>query len=486
MSEARFGQLPVLLIDDDIQALENTRNLLLTAGFCNVFMLSDSRMALSFLEQHAMAAIVLDLMMPHLDGAELLKQLYRDHPHIPVIVETAADDVRIAVECIKSGAFDYLVKPVRMVSLVSTLKKALESWSLRQADAAREQGFPNGGLNCPEAFAEIRTASSKMFSVFKYVEKVAGSMLPVMITGESGTGKELLARAIHRLSAVPGEMVTVNVAGLDDTMFSDTLFGHRKGAFTGADQIREGLVCRAAGGTLFLDEIGDLNEQSQVKLLRLLQEREYYPAGSDVVRTSSARILLATNVELESMIKEGKFRRDLYFRLCTHLIHIPPLRERREDIPLLLEGFIEAAARHFNKPLPPVAPDLADALAKHPFHGNVRELRSMVFDAVARCPGGSLKTGSFPALVRQGASGQNAALQVSANGFDAIYSLFGRLPTFREIEDFLINEALKVSGSNHALAAALLGVTRQTIGNRLKSQPQKNTSGKYKRTPGPV
>jgi len=470
LNEVKYRQLPVLLIDDDPQTLENTRNLLLTAGFGNVFMISDSRITLSFLEQHEVAAIILDLTMPHICGLDLLQLLSRDYPHIPVIVETAADDVKIAVECMKTGAFDYLVKPVEMTGLVSILKKSLEAEPEHQNNSQPQHCLKKYGLKFPEAFKEIKSCSSRMYSIFRYAEKIAKSHFPVMITGESGTGKELLARAIHILSAVDGEMVTVNVAGLDDVMFSDVLFGHRKGAFTGADKMREGLVAKAAGGTLFLDEIGDLNEQSQVKLLRLLQEREYYPAGSDTVKTSSARVLLATNVDLDIMIKKGRFRRDLYFRLCTHLIHILPLRERSEDIPLLFATFVEAAARHFKKPAPVIEPGVVESLIRYPFHGNVRELQSMVFDAVARISSGILRINNFPVIGQQAAPRSNITLKPSGDKFDSICSLFGRLPTFREIEDFLIKEALKVSGSNHALAAELLGVTRQTINNRLKNK----------------
>ncbi|BCS55794.1 sigma-54 dependent transcriptional regulator [Geobacter sp. SVR] len=461
------GQFSVLLIDDDPHALELNRMLLLNAGIGMVLTLSDSRATLPFLEQHDISLVVLDLMMPHVNGAELLPLIHRDYPHIPVIVETAASEVETAVRCMKSGAIDYLVKPVEPDRLVTAVKNALNFDDLLHEVSSLKNYLLNDRLEHAEAFAEIKTTSRKMRSIFQYAEVVASSPQPVLITGETGVGKELFARSIHRISGVRGEFVSVNVAGLDDAMFSDTLFGHKKGAFTGADQFRDGLVSKAGGGTLFLDEIGDLNELSQVKLLRLLQEREYYPVGADTLKTSTARIVLATNIDLEARIKEGRFRRDLYYRLCTHQIHIPALRERPEDIPLLLATFIEVAARHFNKRKPTPSPELISALVGYAFPGNVRELHARVFDAVARHNDGMLSLESFPGITNA-APARSSTVVLPADG-NGIYNIFGRLPTFREIENYLITEAMKVSGGSQAVAASMLGVTRQTISNRLKS-----------------
>lgn len=337
-----------------------------------------------------------------------------------------------------------------------------------QPNSAVQRCMPNDRRTYSEAFSDFTTVSRKMHALFKYTAVVARSPQSILITGETGVGKELFARAIHRISRVPGPFISINVAGLDDALFSDTLFGHKKGAFSGADQSRDGLVSKASTGTLFLDEIGDLNELSQVKLLRLLQEREYYPVGADLVKTSLARIVLATNVNLAERIKNGSFRRDLYYRLCGHEIHIPPLRERREDIPALLEGFIAETAVRFDRNVPSISPDLITALVTYDFPGNVRELQARINDAMARNVGSILTLDDFPGI-------SGAALPLSnpctaATAADVgIYSLFGRLPTFREIEDYLLLEALKISDGNYAVAASLLGVTRQTISKRLKS-----------------
>ena len=246
-----------------------------------------------------------------------------------------------------------------------------------------------------EAFAEIITRDKAMGAVFRYVEAVAPSPYPVLITGETGTGKELVARAVHRLSARSGEFVAVNVAGLDDTMFSDTLFGHTKGAYTSADRPREGLITTAAEGTLFLDEIGDLAVASQVKLLRLLQDGAYHPLGADRPRQSRARIVVATNCDVLQAVNAGTFRKDLYYRLRTHHVQLPPLRERTGDLPLLVAHFVEKAALAVGKPTPTVPLALHQLLKSYCFPGNLRELEAMIVDAVARQRGRILSLESF-------------------------------------------------------------------------------------------
>ena len=457
----------VLLVSDNPQTLEQTKLLFQDAGISHVLALSDSRATLTLLEQHAVSLIVLD-MTPAIYKAELLPRICREYPGVPVIVETASPDVETAINCMKAGSVDYLVRPIEPGRMVVAAENALKSNYSQQEVSSLKEYLLNDRLEHAEAFTEIKTTRRKMRSIFQYTEVVACSPQAVLITGETGVGKELFARAIHRISGVRGPFISINVAGLDDAMFSDTLFGHKKGAFTGADQYRDGLVCKASHGTLFLDEIGDLNELSQVKLLRLLQEREYYPVGADLVKSSSARIVLATNVNMQERIKEGRFRRDLYYRLCSHQINIPALRERREDIPLLLESFIEEAARHFGRSIPEISPELVQALAEYDFPGNVRELQARVSDAVARHGEGILTLDDFYGISAATQLNSPAPSLAPTSGTAGVYSLFGRLPTFREIEDYLIVEALKVSDGNYAVAASILGVTRQTISKRLK------------------
>jgi DNA-binding NtrC family response regulator len=245
-------------------------------------------------------------------------------------------------------------------------------------------------------------------------------------------------------------------------MFSDALFGHRKGAFTGAGEAREGMVAQAADGTLFLDEIGDLSLTSQVKLLRLLQEKEYYPLGADRPAASRARVVVATNHSLEERIAEGAFRKDLYYRLCAHRVELPPLRERTEDLPLIFEAFLEEASQALRKPKPPYRPELITHLSVYHFPGNVRELKAMVFDAVARHKGGNITIASFRM------TGSDVGCHAGGPGRAAGgFSVTGRFPTLKEMEHYLMDEALRIARGNQGAAAALLGLTRHALNKRL-------------------
>lgn len=460
----------ILLVDDELNLLKVSKLSLLSQGFTSVVTLSDSREVMPYLAKNRVAVMVLDLFMPHIGGLELLPQIIRDYPDIQVIVMTALDETETAVRCIKSGAFDYLTKPVENDRLITSLRKAIEHRSMfREINQLRDRFFSDR-LEHEEAFNAFVTCNEKMRAVFRYLEVIASSRQPVLINGETGTGKELVARALHQLSGCQGEYVAVNVAGLDDVMFADTLFGHRKGAFTGADQPRDGLVAKAAGGTLFLDEIGDLSEQSQTKLLRLLQEREYYPVGSDAPKKSDARVVLATNHDLQQLIAAGKFRRDLYYRLCTHQVSIIPLRERPEDIPLLLDHFLAEAAGQLRKKKPTFPRELSVLLATYHFPGNVRELESMVHDAVARHAGGVLSMESFSDAISS-VRGQPVGLPFAATAGDPFQDVFGHFPTLRESEEYLIGEAMKRAKGNQGIAASLLGITRQTLNKRLQCLP---------------
>lgn len=460
------GSPLIILVDDEPEILFSSTVMLRRAGLDNISTMADSRELLPFLAGHEAGVIVLDLQMPHISGKELLNEVIGTYPHLPVIIVTAANELDTAVECMKTGAFDYMVKPIEASRFVGSIRKAVEMNALRQEIASLRESLLAGRLRDEQAFAAITTRSPRMKAVFAYLEAIATTSQPVLITGETGVGKELLALAIHRLSKRQGQFVALNIAGLDDTVFSDTLFGHTRGAFTGADLAREGLIAQAAGGTLFLDEIGDMGLACQVKLLRLLQEGEYHPLGSDVPRTVDTRIIAATNCDLESLMVEGKFRKDLYYRLRAHRAHIPPLRERPEDIPLLLEAFIQEAARLLDKKTPSYPPDLLNYLATYPFPGNIRELKTMIFDAVARHKGGVLSIAPFREL-NQGNSSLPSPGYRQAPDMKQWLKQAGCFPTLKEMEVCLMEEALNLSGGNQAAAAALLGISRQALNKRL-------------------
>ena len=388
---------------------------------------------------------------------------------------TATNDLETAVQCMQTGAIDYLVKPVEENRLVSSVKRALEIRTLRAEVLSLKDRLLTDTPPQWEAFAEIITQSQAMLAIFRYIEAIAPSPQPVLITGETGTGKELVARALHRLSARPGELVAVNVAGLDDTMFSDTLFGHTRGAFTGAERVRDGLITTTAEGTLFLDEIGDLSVASQVKLLRLLQDGTFYPLGADRPRQSRARIVCATNAEVTQQVSAGTFRKDLYYRLRTHHLHLPPLRARTGDLPLLVQYFVDKAAGMLGKEVPTVPLALYQLLNTYSFPGNVRELEALVFDAVARHQGAVLSLHSFKEAL--GDTPHFAAAEPPAEPLAALMACFPeRLPTLKEAEEALsealITEALRRAEGNQGVAAGLLGISRQALNQRLRRRQQ--------------
>lgn len=301
-----------------------------------------------------------------------------------------------------------------------------------------------------------------MLRIFRYVEMIADSNETILIVGETGTGKELLAEAVHRASGRTDSFVAVNTAGLDDELFSDTLFGHRKGSYTGAVDHREGLIRSAWGGTLFLDEIGSLSAACQIKLLRLVEKGEYLPIGADQPQIARARLVFASNRDLRHLSAKGLFRTDLYYRLHTHELRIPSLRERRCDIKPLFEHFIEEAAAAFNRNAPAVPSNVFDLLRGYRFPGNVRELRSMVFRAVGRHTDGPLSLDAIREMIRQG--------EASLSGADVEPQVVfgGRLPTLGEVAELLIDEALERSDGNQSVAAESLGISRQALNKRLK------------------
>ena len=470
MTEINRIALPaIVLVDDEPSILSSFRLLLEGSGLTQIETFQDSRDLLPFLGCNRVDVVVLDLQMPYLSGKELLEEIVSNFPHISVIIMTAAAEVDTAVTCMRMGALDYLVKPIDPNRYLSSINKALEITALKREIFSLRESRTCGSLQNEGAFKAIRTRSSRMGEIFSYLEGVAPTSQPVLISGETGVGKELVARALHVLSGRRGEYVAVNVAGLDDTLLADTLFGHKKGAFSGAIQTREGVVAKAAGGTLFLDEVGELSLLSQIKLLRLLQEGEYQPLGSDAIAFSTARIIVATNCDLRTAISQGLFRKDLYYRLCAHEVHLPALRERREDIPVLLEQFLTEAALEFGKKPPAYPPCLLNYFSSYPFPGNVRELRAMVFDAMARHQGGVLSISAFQKAIGKEVFSTDACAGQSLDGEELI-KLWGHFPTFKEMEDCLLKEALKCSAGNQGAAAALLGISRQAVNKRIGRQ----------------
>ncbi len=456
----------IIVVDDDVAVLKRLERLLRFEGYGDVALCERASDAWPILASRKILAMVLDLLMPEMDGFEMLDRMHAERPDVPVIVATAVDDLDAVVRCMKAGAFDYVPKSAESARLIASLEHALMIGRLLDDNKALRESLLSNDGKAAGFFESIITRDRKMADIFRYITAIARSDKPILITGESGTGKELFAAAVHAASGRSGELVTVNIAGLDDAMFSDTLFGHKRGAFTGADSDRPGLIERAGGGTLFLDEIGDLPQQSQVKILRLIEQRKYYPLGADLTRSSDALIVAATNKNLEAACAASTFRQDLYYRLETHRIRLPPLRERLGDLPVLVDAFTARAADKFRKAVPGIPPELYDLLGTYDFPGNVRELESMVFDAVGRADGRMLSLESFKSKVFRTAGKATVATIPGISPFASLPSL----PTLDEAVNGLINEALRRAGGNQGVAAGLLGLSRTALNRRLKNQ----------------
>jgi len=456
-------QLPLLLVDDEPSAIKALEWALRAQGLDNLLSCSDGVQALEMLKEREIEVVLLDLNMPRMDGGEVLKRVVQEYPEVPVIIISAVDEVDTAVQCVKEGAFDYLVKPGDQDRLRLSVQRAIEMRDLRRQVGSLQKRLLSEGLQNPDIFEEIVTRDGGMMNVFRYVEAIAPTPCPVLVTGETGTGKELIARAVHRASERKGEFVAVNVAGLDDALFSDALFGHTKGAFTGAAGDRLGLVESARDGTIFLDEIGDLSIPSQVKLLRLLQEHEYYPVGSDNPKRSEARVVVATSQNLEELESAGKFRRDLYYRINAHRVQLPPLRERHGDLALLVHHFTDQTARLLKRERPEVSPAFLKLLERYAFPGNVRELQSLIQDAVSRHTTGQLS----PKLLRPRLR-KTDLCETALDTTQPTILFPGTLPTIKQAVDLLVTEALARTKGSQRAAARLLGISQPALSMRLK------------------
>jgi len=461
MNSGAAPELPVLLVDDEEAVLSGMAKVLTAAGMGNLLTCQDPRRVLALLETREVEAVLLDLAMPHLSGDALLERIHELYPQIPVIIVTASDDIDTAVRCMKQGAFDYMVKAVEPSRLISGVQRAVEMRRLSRRYSSLRDSMLAGGLSRPEPFSRIITRDRHMQTIFQFIESLAPTAETLLLTGETGTGKELFAEAIHAASGRRGPLVKVNTAGVDDNVFADTLFGHARGAFTGAEAVRKGLAQQADTGTLFLDEIGDLAPPSQIKLLRLVESREYYPLGSDLARSTGARFVIATHRDLPELVASGEFRRDLYFRLQTYEVRIPPLRERKEDLPLLLDHFLGQAAEQLGKKRLAVPPELLVLLQTYDFPGNVRELRSMIFNAVSRQREKMLSLQPF----REAMGHTGAAPHLSACSEELVFP--DKLPTLKDCTRRLVEEALARAKGNQAIAAGLLGITPQALSKRL-------------------
>lgn len=470
MQQAVYPSYKILLVDDEAPWLRSLGIILeRSAGINNIIKCLDSRLVMDILADQNVGIVLLDLTMPHLAGEELLQMITEEYPDIPVIILSGMNQLETAIKCMKLGAFDYFVKTDEEDRLVKGVLRSMKMLDLQRENIEMSNQFLSDRLHCPEAFRDIITNDPAMLAIFKYLELVTKSNQPILVTGESGVGKELFAKAIHLCSKCSGPLVSVNVAGLDDNIFADTLFGHVRGAFTGANEARKGLVENASGGTLFLDEIGDLSQVSQLKLLRLLQEGEYIPLGSDRPKRLKARIIVATNQDLLAKQAAGTFRKDLYYRLNIHHVCIPPLRDRMDDLPLLIDYFLDEIARLLRTSKPAVSREVFLRLVNYSFPGNVRELKSLMYDAVSASKTQVLQVAAFEKVL--GLSGKDSLQSGgTAGGMHNCFERCKQLPTIQEAIEDLVSEALVRTDNNQTLAARLLGISQPALSKRLKQR----------------
>jgi len=443
----------VLVVDDEKHQRDILEMILVSEGFETVSA-RNGRHALDTLRDEPFDAVLTDLKMPDMSGIDLLSELLEAQPGLCVVLMTAHGSINTAVEAMRKGAFDYLTKPLEKDELLVVLGKAMERTRL-----VRENRMLHEQLRDRFRLANIVGAHGSMEDVFRIVHKVATSASTVLIYGESGTGKELVARAVHTESdRRQHPFYAVNVAALPESILETELFGHEKGAFTGADSRKIGLFEQASGSTLFLDEVGDLKRDLQVKLLRTLQEREIMRVGGTERLRVDVRIVAATNQDLERAVREGRFREDLYYRLNVIPIFLPPLRERRTDIPLLVEHFIRKHGGTERRRV--VGADALKILVNYYWPGNVRELESVIERALLLSEGDTVLPSDLPPAVRAGIA-PTARGPVGVEITDAGIDLEG-------LERSLILQALEKTSGNVSRAARLLGLSRRTLQYRLE------------------
>jgi DNA-binding NtrC family response regulator len=399
------------------------------------------------------AAVLLDLMMPEVDGVEVLKELRRRHPSLPVIILTAVSDIGRAVEVTKLGAYDYLTKPVDRDRLLTTLRRAVTQHSLvEEVDRLR------GELSERYRLGSIVGSSAAMRTVYNQIEKVLESDITVFISGESGTGKELVAKAIHYGSLrSQGPFVDVNCAAIPEGLQESELFGHEKGAFTGAHAAHPGKFEQAAGGTILLDEVGEMSPSAQARLLRVLQERCLQRVGGTKTISLDVRVISSSNRDLEQLVADGRFRQDLYYRLVVFPIELPPLRRRREDIPALVEHFLDKHAGDAGRRITRVEPEALELLIRHDWPGNVRELENVIHRSLLVASAPELKRDDLP-----------RDLLVSGTGAAAPEGEPGELCSLEELERRAIERAIDRFGGNLSDVARQLGIGRSTLYRKLE------------------
>ncbi len=435
-------KIQILAVDDDVVACQLLQEVLEKEGY-RVSIATSGREAIQLGQDIPFDLAIIDIRMPDIGGIEVLKALKRTNAQLPVLIVTAYSSMDTAIEAIRQGAYDYLSKPCKLEELKLTVRRALEQYQL-----LKENQYFRQELRGKYKFENIVGSTPAMLEVYKTVARVVNSRATVLIQGESGTGKELIARAIHfNGPRAERPFVAVDCASLAESLLESELFGHVRGAFTGAVETKKGLFEMADGGTCFLDEVAEINPSLQVKLLRVLQEHEVRRVGGTESIPLDVRVIAATNKDLEALVQTGRFREDLFYRLNVVTIHLPPLRERQEDIPLLALHFLRKHREANQKLITHLAPETLELLSKHDWPGNVRELEHVIERAVTLTMNSCLLPEDLPPKLQQ----QSGSSQPSS------------LPTLDELEKQHIQRALRASQGNKKQAAQILGINRRSL-----------------------
>jgi two-component system response regulator HydG len=442
----------ILVVDDEESHRIMLRAVLQEEGY-EVSEASDGTEAVKAVEQEPFDLILLDIRMRTMDGIEALGEIRKISPLVPVLIMTAYASVKTAVEALKAGAFEYLTKPLDIDELKVLIEKALEIYHLRAENIALKER-----LGDRFDFSKIIGKSKKMKEVFDTLSLVAPTDATVLILGESGTGKELVANSIHHNSPRASQpFVKVSCAALPETLLEGELFGHEKGAFTGAIARREGRFQLAHRGTIFLDEVGEMSVTTQTKLLRVLQEKEFEPLGSSRTIKTDVRVIAASNKDLEREVKEGRFREDLFYRLNVVPVSLPPLRERREDIPALAAHFFAVYREKNRKELKDISGKAMDMLMRYEWPGNIRELENCMERAVILARGEIIAPADLPPII------QSLSREREIQGLNLPSGI-----SLQEVERTLILKTLEDTGGNRSRAAEILGINRRTLQNKLR------------------
>jgi two-component system NtrC family response regulator len=447
-------KLDILIVEDEPAQREMLSGFLAKEGH-HVIVAANGEEALAQVKMHTLDLAIVDYKMPGLTGLDVLKKAKLLTPQLDIVILTAFGTIDTAVEAMKAGAADYLTKPVDLDELLCVIDRIAERRTLQRENEILRQQLGEKGISQEH----IIHGSRQMAELINLAGRVAASNATVLIEGESGTGKELFARLIHRLSPRSAKpLIVVNCAALSETLIESELFGHERGAFTGATQRRLGRFEQADGGTLFLDEIGDISPAVQVKLLRLLQEGEFQRVGGNQTLKADVRVISATNQDLESKVKDGTFREDLYYRLKVVPIKIPPLRDRREDTPRLVEHFVQRFSKENRKPIEGVSREAMDHLVKYDYPGNIRELENIVERAVVISRGPTLTVGDLPFGGRK----PDDDNEETEGGGGALRE------ALETLERRMVQKAMEETGGNQSRAAESLGLSERMLRYKLK------------------